>query len=84
MRRILALLLACLAAAPAAAEETRLLDADAAAPYRAVGRLNIAGSRFCSATLIEPTLLHDYPVELSPLETMLHQRGAKYDAEKKK
>lgn len=41
----------------ATASEQRLLDPEAAAPYRGVGRLNIAGSRFCTATLIEPAVI---------------------------
>lgn len=52
------LLAALIAAAPAgAAEGRRLLDPAEAAPYRAVGRLNIAGTRFCTATLISPTVI---------------------------
>lgn len=46
-----------LLAGVAAAEERRLLGAAEAAPYHAVGRLNIAGSRFCTATLIEPAVI---------------------------
>ena len=50
-------LLACLLAAPAGAWERRLIDAADAEPYRGVGRLNIAGTRFCTATLISPRLI---------------------------
>ena len=47
-----------LAAGAAAAEpERRLLGAGEAKAYRAVGRLNIAGTRFCTATLIEPSVV---------------------------
>lgn len=56
------LVLALAVAAPAAAQQTapttqRLLEPEAAAPFRAVGRLNVAGRRFCTATLIEPTVV---------------------------
>jgi V8-like Glu-specific endopeptidase len=47
----LVVLLSMLAGA-AAGEERRLLEADEAAPFRGVGRLNVAGQRFCTATLI--------------------------------
>lgn len=51
--RIAALMLALgLAAAAAAQDERRALESDEAAAYAAVGRLNIAGSRFCTATLV--------------------------------
>lgn len=36
----------------AAAQDRRMLDADEAEAFRGVGRLNIAGARFCTATLI--------------------------------
>lgn len=49
--RALALAFALLAAAPAAGER-RMLEAAEAEAFRAVGRLNIAGARFCTATLI--------------------------------
>ena len=50
----LMLALAALAASGAAAQEPerRMLDDAEAAAFRGVGRLNIAGRRFCSATLI--------------------------------
>ena len=35
----------------------RMLDADEAAAFRGVGRLNIAGRRFCTATLIAPDVV---------------------------
>ena len=49
--------LLCLLAVPAAAGERRLLDAEEAAPFRGIGRLNIAGNRFCTATLISPQVI---------------------------
>lgn len=49
--RALALAFALLAAAPAAGEQ-RMLGAEEAEAFRAVGRLNVAGARFCTATLI--------------------------------
>lgn len=55
MRRAAALALAALAAlAGPAGAERRLLAASEAAGYHAVGRLNAAGTRFCTATLIGP------------------------------
>lgn len=40
---------------PAASEiGRRMLDEAEAVPFRAVGRLNIAGTRFCTATLVAP------------------------------
>ncbi len=41
-------------AGAAAAQERRMLDADEAVPFRGVGRLNVAGARFCTATLVAP------------------------------
>ena len=46
-----------LLAGAAAAQERRMLDADEAAAFRGVGRLNIAGARFCTATLISPVVV---------------------------
>jgi V8-like Glu-specific endopeptidase len=59
MRRLLALapLLVAFAAAAQEAPERRILPADEGAAYAAVGRLNIAGRRFCTATLIEPAVV---------------------------
>lgn len=58
MRRLagllLALLAACAGAAMAEEPARRLLSAEDAAAYRGVGRVNIAGSRFCTGTLIAP------------------------------
>ena len=34
-----------------------MLDAEEAAPFRGVGRLNVAGTRFCTATLISETVI---------------------------
>ena len=51
------IVLLCLLAGAGAAEERRLLDAEAAAPFRGVGRLNVAGRRFCTATLISPQVI---------------------------
>jgi hypothetical protein len=44
-------------AIPGAAEERPLLDAAEAAPFRGIGRLNVAGRRFCTATLIGPQVI---------------------------
>ncbi|WP_299129503.1 trypsin-like serine protease [uncultured Amaricoccus sp.] len=44
-------------AVAAAAAERRMLADDEALAYRAVGRLNIDGARFCSATLISDRLV---------------------------
>jgi V8-like Glu-specific endopeptidase len=43
----------------AAAQEPgrRMLEADEAAAFRGVGRLNVAGTRFCTATLISETVI---------------------------
>lgn len=60
LRRVAAALALVLAAFPLAGEEMpgpperEYLDPDAAAPYAAIGRLNVAGRRFCTATLIAP------------------------------
>lgn len=53
--RALALALALLAG-EAAAEGPRMLPPDEAEAYRAVGRLNVAGARFCTATLVSERL----------------------------
>ncbi|MFO1140912.1 MAG: trypsin-like serine protease [Amaricoccus sp.] len=50
-------LLASFAAAAQEAPERRVLDAEEGAAYAAVGRLNVAGRRFCTATLIEPAVV---------------------------
>lgn len=59
MRRWISLALALVLAAPAAAEgpERRRLDDMEAVGFRAVGRLNIAGGRFCTATLVTERLV---------------------------
>lgn len=44
-------------AALAEAPERRMLDAGEAAGFTGVGRLNIAGSRFCTATLVAPDVI---------------------------
>lgn len=49
------MMLATLATAQAG-EGRRMLDASEAAGWNGVGRLNIAGNRFCTATLVTPTL----------------------------
>ena len=43
--------------APAVAQERRMLDAEEAVAFRGVGRLNVAGTRFCTATLISETVI---------------------------
>lgn len=56
--RCLAAALVLVAGAAAAQDpERRMLDADEAANYRGVGRLNVAGTRFCTATLIAPDVI---------------------------
>jgi V8-like Glu-specific endopeptidase len=53
-------LLALLLLAPAAAAqapERRMLEAEEATAFRGVGRLNVAGRRFCTATLITPSIV---------------------------
>lgn len=45
---------AALAQDPAGGSSRRLLSADEAVPFRAVGRVNIAGTRFCTGTLVAP------------------------------
>jgi V8-like Glu-specific endopeptidase len=59
MKRLLALvpLLVAFAAGAQDAPERRILPADEGAAYAAVGRLNIAGRRFCTATLVEPAVV---------------------------
>ncbi len=53
------LLLALVVAAPAAAQgpERRMLEAEEAEAFKGVGRLNVAGTRFCTATLIAPDVV---------------------------
>jgi V8-like Glu-specific endopeptidase len=46
-----------LAAAAAEGAERRMLDAGEAAEFRGVGRLNVAGTRFCTAALIRPDVI---------------------------
>jgi hypothetical protein len=53
MMMLRALLLVLALAGPVAAQGRMLEDAEAAS-YRAIGRLNIAGRRFCTATMISP------------------------------
>ena len=55
--RALAAGLALAGAAAAEAPERRLLEADEAVAFRGVGRLNVAGTRFCTATLISETVI---------------------------
>jgi hypothetical protein len=57
MRRLAALALLGLLAGGAAAQDgpgRRLLGPEEAAPFRGVGRVNIAGTRFCTGTLVAP------------------------------
>lgn len=60
MRRLAGGLVALLLAGAALAEDDagapggRLLSAEEAVPFRAVGRVNIAGTRFCTGTLVAP------------------------------
>lgn len=57
MLRLLAVLLLLPAAVAAEPPERRMLEAEEAASFRGVGRLNIAGSRFCTATLVAPDVI---------------------------
>jgi V8-like Glu-specific endopeptidase len=57
LRLVLVALLLLPAAATAEAAERRMLDAEEAARFEGVGRLNIAGSRFCTATLVAPDVI---------------------------
>jgi V8-like Glu-specific endopeptidase len=57
VRRLLILLLLLSPPVAAAAPERRLLEAEEAADFTGVGRLNIAGRRFCTATLVAPDLI---------------------------
>ncbi len=50
-------LLLAFAAAAQDEPQRRILSAEEGAAYAAVGRLNIAGTRFCTATLIEPAVI---------------------------
>lgn len=56
-RALLAALLLLPAALAAEAPERRMIEADEAAAFEGVGRLNIAGSRFCTATLVAPDVI---------------------------
>jgi protease YdgD len=47
----------CLLATAGSAQERRMLGPEEAAPFRGVGRLNVAGRRFCTATLIAPAIV---------------------------
>lgn len=58
LRLVLAALLLLLpVASEAEAPERRMLAAEAAAAFTGVGRLNIAGNRFCTATLVAPDVI---------------------------
>ena len=58
MLRLLVTALLLLATAVAAeGPERRMLEAGEAAAFHGVGRLNVAGSRFCTATLIAPDVI---------------------------
>jgi V8-like Glu-specific endopeptidase len=57
LRWLPALVLLASAAGAQDAPERRMLEAGEAAAFQAVGRLNIAGNRFCTATLIAPDLI---------------------------
>ena len=57
---LLGCLLVVLALAPPAlaqGPERRMLEAEEAQAFRGVGRLNVAGTRFCTATLIAPDVV---------------------------
>jgi hypothetical protein len=58
-RLLPSLLLAVAIAVPAAGQGPgrRMLEADEAEAYRGVGRLNVAGTRFCTAMLIAPDVV---------------------------
>ncbi len=53
----LALILACLATSALTQPLQRLLGEDALHPWAAIGRLNVQGAGFCTATLIAPDLV---------------------------
>ena len=58
--RLIAAFLACLLAAPAAAEDSpleRLSTGDAGRAWEAVGRLDVGGESFCTAALVAPDLV---------------------------
>jgi protease YdgD len=57
LRALLAVLLLLPAAVLAESAERRMLEDAEAAAFHGVGRLNIAGSRFCTATLIAPDVI---------------------------
>lgn len=57
IRVFLLLVVVHLAGAVAAQEQGRALSRDEAAAYLAIGRVNLAGSRSCTGTLIEPRLV---------------------------
>lgn len=86
MRR-LALLLWLAAATGGSAQERRMLDAEEAAAYRAVGRLNVAGARFCTATLVSDSevltaahcLFHPRTLRAVPLEELRFVPGRRLD-----
>lgn len=57
IRATLAFVLGIGVALPACAQAPRMVAPDEAPAFHAVGRLNIAGRRFCTATLIAPDLV---------------------------
>jgi V8-like Glu-specific endopeptidase len=57
LRWLPALVLLASAAGAQDAPERRMLEAGEAAAFQAVGRLNIAGNRYCTATLNAPDLI---------------------------
>jgi V8-like Glu-specific endopeptidase len=57
VRRLILLLLLVSASFAVGAAERRMLGSDEAVGFSGVGRLNIAGTRFCTATLIAPDLI---------------------------
>ena len=57
MRQFVAALALSLVASLTQAQQQRILTEDEAGAFQAVGRLNIAGSRHCTATLISPDVV---------------------------